>query len=549
MGRLAEAVKATIRLGGTGVPFTTPRANDIVWVDPIESGLTVAGIRVTAEKAMSYIPFFAAVKLISEDIAGLPFGVYAKLPGGGRQAQPGHPLHAILKDAPNPYMTSFTFREVLQAHVLTWGNGYAEIEYAQDGTVLALWPLRPDRMEVLVDTSANRPLYRYSKFNGDRVDLPWNRVFHVHGLGFDGLQGYSVISKARGMLGVALAGEMHSQTDFQRGSVPPAILKTSGKLSPEAKQNIRESWDSIDHRDRVAILEEGLDLEVIGVPSKDAQFIETMGMSRSLVATLFRLPPHMLSDVDRSTSWGSGIDSQTIGYTTFTLRSHTLRWEAAVDLKLLERDPIRYAHMNYNALQRGDIKTRWSAYEAGLRNGIYSIDDIRELEDLNPLDDGLGQMRFAPLNMAPLDQFADASMQQRVEMLGALVRAGFDPKDAALAIGAPEIEHTGLEPVTVTQQTPAPPIKSVELEELERLQDRVMELASRTTPAAQVAVNLPDSFQVESPELKWPEMPAWPEMPQILDEKLVSRLEKALAPKTRHIVRDADGRMVSVVEE
>ena len=452
MGRIAEAVKATIRLGGTGVPFTTPRSQDIVWVDPNEDVGRVAGIKVTAEKALSYIPFFAAVKLISEDIAGLPFGVYANLPGGGRAVQATHPLHPILRDAPNPYMTSFTFREVLQAHVLTWGNGYAEIEYARNGDILALWPLRPDRMEILVDTSANRPLYRYTKSNGDKVDLQWDQVFHVHGLGFDGLQGYSVVSKARGLLGMALAGEKYKQTDFRKGVIPPAILKTTGKLSPEAKQNLREGWDALDHRDRVAILEEGLDLQVIGVPNGDSEFIETMGMNRSLVATLFRLPPHMLSDVSGSTSWGTGIEQQTIGYTTFTLRSHVKRWEAAADLKLLAGTETAYTHMNLNALLRGDTVTRWRAYESGLRNGIFSIDDIRELEDMNPLPDGLGSVRFAPLNMAPLDQFRDASMRDRIEMLGLLVRAGFDPRDAADAVGAPDIDHTGLEPVTVSQQ-------------------------------------------------------------------------------------------------
>ena len=455
MGRLANAVKATIRLGGTGAPFTTPRSQDIVWVDPNEDHGKVAGIRVTAERALSYIPFFAAVKLISEDIAGLPFGVYANLPGGGRAVQSSHPLHPILRDAPNPYMTSFTFREVLQAHVLTWGNGYAEIEYSNNGDVLALWPLRPDRMEVLVDSSANRPLYRYSKSNGQKVDLRWDQVFHVHGLGFDGLQGYSVISKARGLLGMALSGEKYKQNEFRKGVVPPAVLKTSGKLSPEAKQNLRESWDSLDHRDRVAILEEGLDLQVIGLPGADGEFIQTMGMNRSLVATLFRLPPHMLSDVSGSTSWGTGIEQQTIGYTTFTLRSHVKRWEAAVDLKLLTDDD-RYAHMNLNALLRGDTKTRWFAYEAGLRNGIFSVDDIRKLEDLNPLPDGLGSVRFAPLNMAPLDQFAAASMRERIDMLSTLVRAGFDPDASAEAVGVEDIEHDGLAEAIETQPRYAP---------------------------------------------------------------------------------------------
>ena len=448
MGQLANAVKATFRLGGTGT-FLTPRANDVVYVDPWTlDGKKVAGVNVTAEKAMSYIPFFAAVRNISEDVAGLPLGVY-RATAEGREQDRLHPLHRVLHDAPNPYMTSFTFRETLQAHMLTWGNGYAEIEYADDGSVLGLWPLRPDRMEVLIDEQANAPIYRYN-LGSRHVDLPWSRVFHVHGLGFDGLVGYSVLSIARGMLGIALAGEKHSQTDFARGTVPPAILKTAGKLSPEAKENLRESWDSLDHRDRVAILEEGLDLQVIGVPAKDAEFIATMNMPRSLMATLLRIPPHMLQDVDRSTSWGTGIEAQTIGYSKFTLRPWLVRWEQAGKQQLLNDD--RYLRHNMTAFERGDTNTRWRAYESGLRNGIYSIDDIRELEDLNPLPDKLGEVRFAPLNMAPLDQFANSSMRERIEMLGALVRAGFEPQSAAEAIGAPDIEHTGLESVLVSEQ-------------------------------------------------------------------------------------------------
>ena len=448
---LANAVKATFRLGGTGQTWLTPRANDIVYVDPWDIGASkVAGVNVTAQKAMSYIPFFAAVRNISEDVAGLPLGVF-RATATGREQDRNHPLHRVLHDAPNPYMTSFTFRETLQAHMLTWGNGYAEIEYADNGQVLGLWPLRPDRMEVLVDERANAPLYRYT-LSSRTVDLPWRKVFHVHGLGFDGLIGYSVLSIARGMLGIALAGEKHGQTEFERGTVPPAILKTTGKLSPEAKQNLRESWDSIDHRDRVAILEEGLTLETIGVPAKDSEFIATMNMPRSLMATLLRIPPHMLQDVDRSTSWGSGIEQQTIGYSKFTLRPWLVRWEQAGKQQLLNDD--RYLKHNMTAFERGDTATRWRAYESGLRNGVYSIDDIRELEDLNPLPDGLGDVRFAPLNMAPLDQFAQSSMRERVEMLGSLTRAGFSPTDAAEQLDLPDIEHTGLEPVTVSEQIP-----------------------------------------------------------------------------------------------
>ncbi len=305
-------------------------------------------------------------------------------------------------------MTSFAFRETLQAHVLTWGNGYAEIEYATDGSILALWPLRPDRMQVLLNNEG-AVVYRYTLGDHSQVDLPRQRVFHVHGLGYDGLTGYSVVRYAAGAIGTALAGEKFSSGYMARGSVPPAVLKYPGKLSGEARGNLRASWDSLDHRNRVAILEEGLDLQIIGVPPKDAQFIESAGMLRGMMATLFRLPPHMLSDVERSTSWGTGIEQQAIGYVVHTLRPWLKRWEQQGDMQLLAGDD-HYLRFNVDGLLRGDSAARWAAYEAGLRSGVWSPNDIRRMEDQNPIEGG--DVRFIPLHMAPLDQVGQEPPQQ-----------------------------------------------------------------------------------------------------------------------------------------
>lgn len=450
MGLVSEATKRVIHLGGSG-GWTTPTERDIVYASPWETASEEAGIQVTAAAALTYIPFFAGVRLISEDLGSLPFGVYRDRPGGGKEKRTDHPLHPVLHDQANPYMTAMDWRETIQAHCLTWGNGYSEIEYATDGSVMWLWPLRPDRMSVLLDTASGVPFYRYRLENGETRDLPWRKVHHVHGLGYDGLVGYSVIAMARRAIGMAIAGEKFAAGYMKRGNVPPAVLKAKRNYSPEALENIRASWDELDHRNRVAILEEGLELQVVGLPPKDVQFLEAGDRLRLLMHMLLRLPPHMVSDVERSTSWGTGIEQQDIGYVKHTLRPWLVRHEQTAKLRLLTGDPDHYVKFTLDALLRADSRTRWATYTAGLDRGVYSIDEVREMEDRDPLPEGMGQRRFVPLNTAPLDQVGEMTIEQRASIYGALIRAGVEPDSAGDATEL-DLEHTGLEPVTVSEQ-------------------------------------------------------------------------------------------------
>jgi len=458
MTAIARAVKAStitnfIHLGGTGTPYTTPVGRDVVYADVLGGEFKIGGVTISADKAMRYIPFFAAVRNISEDVAGLPLNVYQKLPGGGRERDAAHPVDELLGTAPNPYMTAFTFRETLQSHVLTWGNGYAEIEFATDGSVLHLWPLQPNRMTVFVDKAADTVVYRFVLANGGHVDLPRRKVLHVHGLGFDGLVGYSVIERARHMLGMAIAAERYGEDWFEKGGIPPAYLSHPKDLSDPARANLRKSIDdgTLTDRHRMALLEEGMKIETIGIPPRDSAFLEANGMTRSLTATLFRMPPDMLQDVTRSTSWGTGIEQQGIGYVKYTLRSHLIRWEQEGKARLLAGED-RYLKHVVDALMRGDSAARWTAYRAGADLGVYSIDDILEMEDRNPLPDGLGQQHFVQLNRVPLEEIGAMSIRERFEVLGALIRAGYQPDASTEALDLPDIDHTGLEPVTVAEQ-------------------------------------------------------------------------------------------------
>lgn len=452
MGLTSSGIKAVITLGGTGVPYTTPIGRDIVYTSPWDGTASGGSVQVDGRTALTYIPFFAGVRLISEDLGSLPWGVYRKTADGGREEVEEHDLWPVIHDQANPYMSAMTFRETLQAHALTWGNGLAEKEFASDGSIIALWPLRPDRAELLIDKAAGVPFYRYLKPDGYYVNLRWEQIFHVHGLGAEGLWGYSVVELARRSLAAAIAAEKYG-ANVSKGQIPPAILKTQRKYSEGELDNLRQSWDAIDHRNRVAILEEGLDFQVIGIPAKDAQWLESGDHLRSLMATLLRLPPHMLSDVDKSTSWGTGIEQQGIGYVKHTLRPWVTRWEQEAKLRLLTGDARHYTRMTLDALLRGDTASRWQAYSQGRNNGVFTVNDILRLEDMNPISAAEGgDVRLMPMNMVPLDQWALASMEQRLELLRALTLAGFQPEAAAEAVDVAPIEHTGLEPVTVAEQ-------------------------------------------------------------------------------------------------
>lgn len=454
MGAVAKAITDVIRFGGTGAPWVTPHSRDVVFGD-LTTGVDfkVAGVTVNADKAMGFIPFFAAVRNISEDVAGLPLNVYRDLEGGGKEKDAAHPVHKLMHSAANPYMTAFTFRETLQAHVLTWGNGYAEIEFATDGSVLALWPLRPDRVAVYVDKSTNQVVYRVTLTGGTTVDLPRRKVFHVHGLGYDGLVGYSVIEKARHTIGMALGAEKYGEDHFARGGIPPAYLSHPKELGDRARDNLRKQIDdgTLTDRHRMALLEEGMDIKTLGIPPRDSAFLETLTDGRSLTATLFRMPPDMLQDVTRSTSWGTGIEQQGIGYVKYTLRGHLARWEQEGNMRLLKGED-RYLKHLIDGLMRGDSAARWASYRAGLDLGVYTIDKVLEFEDMNPLPNGLGQQHLVQLNRVALEEIGALSLRERFEVLGSLIRAGFQPEAATEVVDLPDIDHTGLEPVTVSEQ-------------------------------------------------------------------------------------------------
>lgn len=371
-------------------------------------GATPAGVSVSEDTARHYAPWFAGVRLIAEDVASLPLITYERLTRGKRRATE-HPLYPVLHDQANPVMSAVALRETMQGHAITWGNGLAYPVRDRAGNVRELWPLHPCRVRPEFRRTGPGPgelWYRYDDpVNGIRAMLAPDEVLHIPGLGGDGIWGWSVLELARNSIGLGVATETYGAHFFGNGSRPGGVLETTGTLSEAAAKRLRADWENLhrglDRAQRVAILEEGLTWKQVGIPPEDAQFLETRRFQVTEMARWLRLPPHKIADLERSTH--NNIEQEAGDYIANTLRIWLVRWEAAIFSRLLtsaERGRFFAEHL-LDGMLRGDTKTRYEAYAIGRNWGWFSANDVRELENLNPIDGGDAYM--VPLNMVPAD--------------------------------------------------------------------------------------------------------------------------------------------------
>ena len=359
---------------------------------------TATGKTVSVEGALAFVPVYACVRLLATSIASLPLPVYRRLRGGGKERDASHALYPLLHDQPNPEMTSCEMRQAMVGHLMLWGNAYANIERGNDGRPIALWPLRPDRMRVERSLRTGQLLYRYSVPSGEESILLADEVMHWRGLSSDGQVGYSPISLAREAVGMGLSAEEYAARFFGNDSRPGGILKSPNKLTPESAAASKESWQAahggLTNAHRVAVLQEGLEWQSIGIPPKDAQFLELRQFQRTEIAMLFGVPPHMIGDTERSTSWGTGIEQQGIGFVTYTLRPWLVAIEQRIkaDLFMEGERETWFAEFLVDGLLRGDAKGRAESLAIQRQNGVINADEWREIENRNPLPDGQGQV-------------------------------------------------------------------------------------------------------------------------------------------------------------
>lgn len=361
-------------------------------------GGSTAGKRVNERTAMQMTAVYSCVRILSEAVAGLPLHVYKYTDSGGKEKAVDHPLYQLLHDAPNPEMTSFIFRETLMTHLLLWGNAYAQIIRNGRGEVIALYPLMPDRMAV--DRDEQGHLYYEYRVSADEphnlkegtVQLPPRDVLHIPGLGFDGNVGYSPIAMAKNAIGMAIACEEYGAKFFANGAQPSGVLEHPGTLKDPGR--IRESWNATfggsQNANKVAVLEEGMKYSPISIAPEQAQFLETRKFQIDEIARIFRIPPHMVGDLDKSSF--SNIEQQSLEFVTYTLQPWICRWEQTIVKTLLSDDEKKtyFVRFNVDGLLRGDYQSRMQGYAVARQNGWMSANDIRELENLDRIPESEG---------------------------------------------------------------------------------------------------------------------------------------------------------------
>ena len=374
-------------------------------------GGSSAGKMVTERSAMQMTAVYSCVRILAEAVAGLPLHVYRYTKDGGKEKAIDHPLYLLLHDEPNPEMSSFVFRETLMTHLLLWGNAYAQIIRNGKNEIVALYPLMPNKMTV--DRDENGQLY-YTYYRGNdeaiknkelAVTLRPSDVLHIPGLGFDGLVGYSPIAMAKNAIGMAIACEEYGAKFFANGAAPGGVLEHPGTIKDP--QRVRESWQSTfggsGNANKIAVLEEGMKYTPIGISPEQAQFLETRKFQINEIARIFRVPPHMVGDLEKSSF--SNIEQQSLEFVKYTLDPWVIRWEQSImrSLLLQEEKSDYFVKFNLEGLLRGDYQSRMNGYAIARQNGWMSANDIRELENLDriPEEEG-GDLYLINGNMLPM---------------------------------------------------------------------------------------------------------------------------------------------------
>lgn len=358
---------------------------------------------ITPELSLTVSAVLAAFTILSEDLSSLPLILYQRR---GRYKIRAYDslYYRLMHDQPNPEHSSMVFRELMVGHLLGWGNFYGQPIVDRSGDVQEIWPLRPDRMTV--ERKEGMRIYTYQTTSGQPRIFIDDEILHIPAFGFDGLIGYSRIALARNAIGLAISTEKFGSKFFSNGANSGVIYKHPGELSDKAYEHLQSSLkerSGVENSNKPVILEEGMSLEKLGIPPDDAQFLETRKFQVSEIARIFRVPPHMIGDVEKTTSWGTGIDSQEQGYVNHTLRPWAIRIEEYLNMRVLlkqDRPSFFYEHL-MDALLRGDVATRYEAYVKAINNGIMSPNEVRSRENMNPYKQG--DTYWRPANMVSVD--------------------------------------------------------------------------------------------------------------------------------------------------
>jgi len=372
---------------------------------------SIAGVRVDEETALKFSAFYAGVRILSEDLASLPFNVYKRLKPKGKEKDTEHNLYSLLHEKPNNDMTSFQWRELVMVHLLGWGNHYSFTPRDGYQRVTQIYPMvpwrvKPERIKNPYDGKKIK-IYRYQPEEGPEIVLYQHNVLHIAGLSFDGLVGLSPLSWYREQVGLGLAMQTYSSKFFLNGMNAGGIFTTPQVLKKETRdrlqKDLEKKYKGLGKAHTTMLLEQELKFDKLSINPDDAQLLESKKFQIEEIARILRIPLHLLQSLDRATN--NNIEHQGIDFVVHSLRPWLVRFEQAVNTQLFTYDfKTHFAEFVVDGLLRGDIESRYKAYAQGRQNGWLSADDIRELENMNPLPDGQGKIYLAPLNMIPLSQ-------------------------------------------------------------------------------------------------------------------------------------------------
>ena len=363
-------------------------------------GVTKSGERVTPVTALEWV--FDAVQVRSQTLAALPLKLFRVKANGDKVPAVGHPLYGLLHDQPHPDLTSYEARNMLNAHLDLRGNAYAQIVRNRGGRIIRLVPIHPDRVQVKRVANYNseglRPIY-YEVTNeafGGVARLTDFDILHLRGYTTDGVCGISPVRIKAETIGAAIAANTHASALFANGARPAGVLEHPAKLGDPGMENLRKSWQAThggaQNSGKIAILEEGMKFHEVGLSNEDAQLLESRKYSRTEIAAMYRVPPHMLGDLERATF--SNIEQQSIEFVVHCMLPIVKNWEQRLNVSLLSEDERTEYFFAFNlaGLLRGDMKSRYEAYRVGLGRagepGWLTQNDIRESEDMNRIPGG-----------------------------------------------------------------------------------------------------------------------------------------------------------------
>lgn len=371
---------------------------------------TSAGVRVNSSTAMYNVAVYACINILSRTVGSLPLNLYHRLPNGGKEKARKHPAYKLVRYMPNPEMTAMRYRSTGQGHLAACGNTYSYIDWNLSGRDAgypkAIWPLRPDRVQVERTNGVLK--YTYVPGSDDRsglgsFEIPRGYMMHIPGFGYDGIMGYSPITLAREAIGLGLATEQFGARFFGAGTHPGIIVEHPGVISKETFENLRkslsETYSGLGQSHRLMLLQDGMKFNKVVIDPKDSQFLETRKFQINEICRLFLVPPHMIADLDRATF--SNIEEQGIEFVVHTMRPWFVLWEEELGRCLLREDERGdyFFEFDVDALLRGNIEKRYTAYAQGKQWGWLSTNDIRGRENMNPVDGG--DLYMVPLNMIP----------------------------------------------------------------------------------------------------------------------------------------------------